>query len=120
VCNLEVNEHLGDDADNTSSMQKSGFSHGPHEADVSAAIDKTDVLLGEQVTKLDSCIMISRVCPARRGAEDSNVSDHIVRISIQREWRVNHDAAFEAIYIPEAGRRLKGRIAVSVFADYLM
>ena len=91
VCNLEVNEHLGDDTDNTSAMQKSGFSHGPHEANVGSAVDETDVLLSEGAAKLDGGIAISGIYPVGRGTKDGNVSDHRGRLSLHQESGITWD-----------------------------
>lgn len=86
---LEIYEQLGDDADDASTVKKRRLGDGAHQADVSAAVDQTNVLLGERTAKLDGCSMIGGVYPIRGGAKDSNVADHIVRISIARECVVN-------------------------------
>jgi hypothetical protein len=73
---FEVNEHLGDDADDTATGGEGGFSECLHEADVGSAVDDADVLLCEDAAKFSSGFAVDGAGAVGGGAEDGNVRDH--------------------------------------------
>jgi len=73
---FEIDEDLGNNADDTASGGEGGFGHGAHEADSGSAVDKADVSLGERATEEFGGFTVDGIGSAGGGAEDGYVLDH--------------------------------------------
>lgn len=74
--NLEINEDLGDDTDNSAVGGQSGFGNCFHEADVRSAVNETDIASGEGPAQLFRSGSVDRIDSACRSAENRDVSNH--------------------------------------------
>ena len=76
VGDLEIDEDLGDDAYDSTSVGEAGFGDGAHEADGGSAVDEADVLLGEGAAEVLGGFAVDGVGAVGGGAEDGQVADH--------------------------------------------
>jgi hypothetical protein len=70
---LEIDEDLGDDADNVAACSERSLGDGAHEAYAGAAVDEADTTLGKGAAESLGHLAIDGACAFRRGTEDSDV-----------------------------------------------
>lgn len=76
VGHFEINQHLGDDADDFTAGGKGCFSGGAHEADFGSAVDEANVVFSQGTAKVFGCFAIDGVGSVGGGAEDGYILDH--------------------------------------------
>jgi hypothetical protein len=81
VGDLEIDEHLGDDADDVTSGLEGSLGEGAHETDTRATVDEANVVPGKRSAEGLGLLAVDGAGTLGGGAEDSNVANrHIVPI----------------------------------------
>src|SRR5271168_122138 len=76
MCDLEIDQHLGNHADHPAVRGQGSLSDGLHQPDVRAAINKPDIACSKCLSQFLGRSLINRVRAVGRGAEHSNVTNH--------------------------------------------
>lgn len=87
MSDLGIDEHFGDDADDTALAGKTGFRNRLHKAYVGSAVDDADVLFGKGAAECNGRLKVQRVRTVGGGAEDGCIPDHTLRISRLTKWQ---------------------------------
>jgi hypothetical protein len=98
---FEVDEDVGDDADDVAAGGEGGVGHCAHEAGVAAAVDEAKAALGKGATEVFSGGAVGGVRSVCRGAEDGDAFRglwrgrfwHGLSISMRSRYAVNARAA---------------------------
>jgi hypothetical protein len=73
---LEVDENLGDDANDLSVSSQRCFGNGLHKAYIGSTVDEADVASGESAAQIFGSCSIDGVGSVAGGAEDSDIANH--------------------------------------------
>ena len=112
VSDLEIDEHLGDDADDLSAGSQGCFGDGLHEADVGAAVDEADVASGESAAEFFGSGLVDGMAPSAEAQKtamlriiETRISSALQMDDANRRQRKEADRSFTADDRPEGTGR---------------